>query len=246
MERWQLEREGFIFSSSILQLLNLIISVYIQSLPVSRKRSTIPSSQPERSSSSGTSRSTTRPSCLLRSSNIRLSSSLVKLTHPVQPLTSLLRDVSTSITTYLHDTTSPYRSLAVDLCSTGFQIWQHYIDAMEILRSLFRLATQKPSFGQLTTLASQARNSTLHIASTNTPLFMATLAFDILNATSPAQRNATMKLVAFMAKRRPLVLYSSLARIAEAVVKSLDPNVTAQRDAVQQTATVILDSLVNT
>lgn len=55
-----------------------------------------------------------------------------------------------------------------------------------------------------------------------------------------------MKLVAFMAKRRPLVLYSSLARIAEAVVKSLDPNVSVLRDAVQQTATVILDSLVST
>lgn len=161
-------------------------------------------------------------------------------------LLSLLKDVSTSITFYLHDDDSPYRQLAIDLCSSGFQIWQHYIDAMEILRSLFRLATQKAPFGHSSSLAAQARHATLQIASSNTPLFMTTLAFDILNASTPAQRNATMKLVAFMAKRRPLVLYSSLARIAEAVVKSLDPNVSVLRDAVQQTATVILDSLVST
>jgi hypothetical protein len=160
--------------------------------------------------------------------------------------------VSNSITLYLHTDDSPYRHLAIDLCSSGFQIWQHYVDAMEILRSLFRLATLKPpstaSAQGSSSLAAQARHATLQIASSNTPLFMTTLSFDILNASSPAQRNATMKLVAFMAKRRPLVLYPSLARIAEAVVKSLDPNVSGGvlRDAVQQTATVILDSLVST
>lgn len=159
--------------------------------------------------------------------------------------------MSNSITLYLHTDNSPYRHLAIDLCSSGFQIWQHYVDAMEILRSLFRLATLKPPASPATqgsSLAVQARHATLQIASSNTPLFMTTLSFDILNASSPAQRNATMKLVAFMAKRRPLVLYASLARIAEAVVKSLDPNVSGgvSRDAVQQTATVILDSLVST
>jgi WD repeat-containing protein 7 len=156
---------------------------------------------------------------------------------------ALLKDVSNSITCYLHDANSPYRLLAVDLCSSGFQIWQHYIDAMEILRSLFQLAMQKTL---PTALAARARTATLQIASSNTPLFMTTLSYDILNANSPAQRNATMKLVAFMAKRRPLVLYASLARIAEAIVKSLDPNASAARDAVQQTATVILESLVST
>jgi hypothetical protein len=55
-----------------------------------------------------------------------------------------------------------------------------------------------------------------------------------------------MKLVAWMAKKRPLVLYGSLARIVEAVVKSLDPNVQTVREAVLETTTVILESLVST
>lgn len=113
---------------------------------------------------------------------------------------------------------------------------------MEVLRSLFHLATAKAAAGGLTL---QARNASFHVASTNTPLFMTTLSYDIINAASPDQRNATMKLVALLAKRKPLILYSSLPRILEAVVKSLDPNVTAMRDTVHSTATVILESLVN-
>lgn len=155
--------------------------------------------------------------------------------------TSLLKDVAQSVTLYLNDSTSPYRALGIDLCSAGFQIWQHYVDAMEVLRALFHLATNKSTGG----MTLQARNASFHVASTNTPLFMTTLSHDIINATSPEQRNSTMKLVALLAKRKPLILYSSLPRILEAVVKSLDPNLSGLRDTVHSTATVILESLVN-
>jgi hypothetical protein len=155
--------------------------------------------------------------------------------------TALLKDVAQSVTLYLNNASSPFRALGIDLCSAGFQIWQHYIDAMEVLRSLFHLATNKNPGG----ITLQARNASFHVASTNTPLFMTTLSYDIINATSPEQRNATMKLVALLAKRKPLILYSSLPRILEAVVKSLDPNVSAMRDTVHSTATVILESLVH-
>lgn len=46
--------------------------------------------------------------------------------------------------------------------------------------------------------------------------------------------------------QKPLVLYTSLPRIAEAVVKSLDPTVTDLRETVHQAATVILNELVRT
>lgn len=47
-------------------------------------------------------------------------------------------------------------------------------------------------------------------------------------------------------EQRPLVLHTSLPRIAEAIVKSLDPTVTDLRQTVHQAATVILDELVRT
>jgi hypothetical protein len=45
--------------------------------------------------------------------------------------------------------------------------------------------------------------------------------------------------------QKPLVLYSNLPRLVEAVVKSLDPNSTADRDAVLDTATEILGHIVD-
>lgn len=51
-----------------------------------------------------------------------------------------------------------------------------------------------------------ARQATLHVATVNTPLFMTTLSFDILNATTAASRIATMKLLGFMIRKvRPLM-----------------------------------------
>lgn len=45
--------------------------------------------------------------------------------------------------------------------------------------------------------------------------------------------------------QKPLVLYSNLPRLVEAVVKSLDPNSTADRDAVLDSATEILGHVVD-
>ena len=47
-----------------------------------------------------------------------------------------LSDVAKSVMIYFNDATSPYRVLAIDLCSRGFEIWQQYFDSMEALRSL--------------------------------------------------------------------------------------------------------------
>ncbi|KAG2752664.1 hypothetical protein P692DRAFT_20951730 [Suillus brevipes Sb2] len=55
--------------------------------------------------------------------------------------TSSLIDISKSIALYLHDESSAHRGLAIDLCARGFQIWQHYVDAMAMLRALYTLAT---------------------------------------------------------------------------------------------------------
>ncbi|KAK0550802.1 hypothetical protein OC846_002338 [Tilletia horrida] len=214
-----------------------------------------------------------------------------------------LKDVAASITMYLHDPASAFElTLALELIVHGFATWQHYFDAMEVMRTLFWLTTnaeqpqQNPNSGnqhgggkadtpngshsphvgghashpqqQASNLSSSpnagngpslfllphipaevrslARRATLHIAGENTPLFMTTLSHDILHARSAAHCSATMRLVTFLVRQEPLILLANLPRLAEAVVKSLDPTVTAMRDAVMQAATVMISDLVHT
>ncbi|KAF8984038.1 hypothetical protein BDQ17DRAFT_1260967 [Cyathus striatus] len=161
--------------------------------------------------------------------------------------TNALTDISKSITLYLHDDSSVYRGLAVDLCSRGFHVWQHYIDAMDILRSLFALATgPRKETISVQNVAAHARLAVLSIATNNTPLFMTTLCLDILSPQSLDHRKSVMQIVAFLIRKRPLVLQPNLPRLTEAVVKSLDPNSTANRDAVLDTATEIIGYVVKT
>ncbi|KAF7355313.1 WD-REPEATS-REGION domain-containing protein [Mycena sanguinolenta] len=160
---------------------------------------------------------------------------------------SALTDISKSIALYLHDEQSLYRVLAIDLCSRGFHIWQHYIDAMEILRALFTLATSsRKETISAQNPGPQARLAVLQIASNNTALFMTTLALDILNPLGVDHRKSVMQILAFLIRKRPLVLYPNLPRLMEAVVKSLDPNSTVHRDAILDTATEILGHVVKT
>ncbi|GAA6064483.1 hypothetical protein JCM10212_000363 [Sporobolomyces blumeae] len=158
----------------------------------------------------------------------------------------VLKDLSTSLTTYLEDSDRPFhQAIATELCSRGFNIWQNYVDAMALVRQLFAIAIgRNPSTpGDLRALARQA---TVRVAGVNSPLFMSTLLYDILNAPTAVTRNATLKLLGFMIRKKPLVLHHSLPRVAEAVVKSLDPTVSDLRETVHQTATVILNELVRT
>ncbi|PFH54032.1 hypothetical protein AMATHDRAFT_815 [Amanita thiersii Skay4041] len=158
-----------------------------------------------------------------------------------------LRVISKSISLFLHDDQPTYKILAVDLCSRGFHVWQHYVDAMEILRALFTLATntRKDSIS-VQNVGVQARSAVLHIASSNTPLFMTTLGLDILNPPNLEHRRSVLQIVAFLIRKRPLVLQPNLPRLMEAVVKSLDPNSNGDREAVIDTATEIIGQVVKT
>ncbi|KIJ14943.1 hypothetical protein PAXINDRAFT_176598 [Paxillus involutus ATCC 200175] len=161
--------------------------------------------------------------------------------------TSSLVDISKSIALYLHDDSSSYRALAIDLCAKGFQIWQHYVDAMAILRALSALATSARKENMpMQNVGPQARLAVLQIASSNTPLFMTTLTLDILSPKTLEHRKSVMQLVAFLIRKKPLILYPNLPRLMEAVVKSLDPNSTSSRDAVLDTATEIFGHVVKT
>lgn len=71
---------------------------------------------------------------------------------------------------------------------------------MSIVRQLFGLATGKNGETPVE-LRNAARAATVVVASCNTPLFITTLSFDILNATEVEQRNATLKLLGFMVRK---------------------------------------------
>lgn len=154
---------------------------------------------------------------------------------------SALKAVAESISLYLNDPDHTHVGLAIELCAKAFSTWQTYVDPMDLLRRLFFLATHKEIGANL---AAQARLAVLHVASSNAPLFMSTLSMDILDAKTVEGRTSIMKLCVFMARKRPALLENGLPRIAESVVKSLDPNIGKMRDDVWEAATVILHELV--
>ncbi|KZT12177.1 uncharacterized protein LAESUDRAFT_624087, partial [Laetiporus sulphureus 93-53] len=101
-------------------------------------------------------------------------------------------------------------------------------------------------------IGAQARSAVLQIAAANTPLFMTALTIDILQPRSMQHRRSFMQLVILLIheadgaerSQNPMVLYSNLPRLMDAIVKSLDPNSTADRDAVPDSATDILRHVV--
>ncbi|KAF8260917.1 hypothetical protein EI94DRAFT_1747183 [Lactarius quietus] len=161
--------------------------------------------------------------------------------------TSALNIISKSVMMYLHESDVSCKALAIDLCSRGFAVWQHYIDAMEMLRSLFNLATSsKKESITAQNIGPQARQAVLQVVTNHTGIFMTTLSLDILHPQSLEHRKSVLQLVAFLTRKKPLVIYPHLPKLVEAVVKSLDPNSTSNRDAVLDSATEILGHVVKT
>lgn len=89
-------------------------------------------------------------------------------------------------------------------------------------------------------LRNLARQAVLAAASVNAPLFMTVMSIDAIQSDAdPEERATTLKLIAYMVRKKPVVLFAHLPRLVDAVVKSLDPRGTL-RGTLQQTATFIL------
>ena len=129
---------------------------------------------------------------------------------------------------YLHENDMSCKALAIDLCSRGFNVWQHYIDAMEMLRSLFSLATStKKESISAQNVGPQARQAVLHIVTDNTGIFMTTLSLDILHPQSLEHRKSVMQLVAFLIRKVGnllICLSDPLTRPTEAPYHSSQPS----------------------
>jgi hypothetical protein len=115
---------------------------------------------------------------------------------------SALNLISKSVMIYLHENDMSCKALAIDLCCRGFSIWQHYVDSMEMLRSLFSLATStKKDSISAQNVGPQARQAVLHVVTTDTGIFMTTLSLDILHPHSLEHRKSVMQLVAFLIRK---------------------------------------------
>ncbi|KAG9297893.1 hypothetical protein G9A89_000056 [Geosiphon pyriformis] len=67
-----------------------------------------------------------------------------------------------------------------------------------------------------------------------------------MNSAKPSDKNNYLKLISLFIRKKPLILFSNLPVLVEAVVRSLDPNIPNLRETVLQTTTSILHDLVRT
>ncbi|KAI8142674.1 hypothetical protein BJV82DRAFT_613847 [Fennellomyces sp. T-0311] len=134
------------------------------------------------------------------------------------------------------------RTLAsMELLSQGFDTWESYINAAEVLRTMFTYsADPQPAMSR------GAKNAIFQIANTNMPLVIGTLTYDATHAKRTEDRAQCLRIIGSFIRKKPVLLYSHVHRVVEAVVKTLDPNVPHLRENVLPTATAVLHNLVKT
>ncbi|CAO3613085.1 unnamed protein product [Mucor hiemalis] len=133
---------------------------------------------------------------------------------------------------------------SMELLSQGFQTWETYINAAEVLRTLFTYATDSHPYMAL--VSRGAKTAIFQISVANMPLVISTLTFDTINAKSMDTRVRCLKIIGSFIRKEPLLLYSKVHSVVEAVVKTLDPNVPHMREVMLHSATSILHDLVKT
>lgn len=133
---------------------------------------------------------------------------------------------------------------SMELLSQGFQTWETYINAAEVLRTLFMYATDPQPVMAL--VSRGAKTAIFQISDANMPLVISTLTFDTMNAKALDDRLRCLKIIGTFIRKEPILLYSHVHSVVEAVVKTLDPNVPHMRETMLQSATSILHDLVKT
>ncbi|KAF8935295.1 hypothetical protein BGZ58_005099 [Dissophora ornata] len=152
--------------------------------------------------------------------------------------------VALSLTILLNDDSRvSYKIASIDLLAQGFGSWQPFIRADAVLTTLFGMATDTQTSNTLVTR--RARRAIAQIAIINPALFVATLTQDIVDAKKPTDRMGLLKLISIFSRKNPTVLYNGIPRIAEAIVKSLDPTVPQIRELLLPVATSVMLDLVH-
>lgn len=123
--------------------------------------------------------------------------------------TATVRDVADQVARAVESTDSVLRqSVALELLIRGFGVFQHWFDAVRVLRSVFKLATSsgagktQSAVSSTNGLRNLSRQAILSIAAVNAPLFMSVLASDAAQPDiDPEERASTMRLIAFMVRK---------------------------------------------
>ncbi|KAG0278440.1 hypothetical protein BGZ95_004009 [Linnemannia exigua] len=148
-----------------------------------------------------------------------------------------------SLTILLNDDSRlSYKVASIDLLSQGFASWQPFIRADAVLKTLFVMAMDSQSANSL--VSRRARRAIAQIALVNPALFVTTLTQDILDSKRPNDRSGLLKLISIFSRKNPAVLYNGIPRLAEAIVKSLDPTVPNMRETLLPVGTSVLLDLV--
>ncbi|RIB08802.1 hypothetical protein C2G38_1982301 [Gigaspora rosea] len=164
--------------------------------------------------------------------------------HPKFLSKKVSENTALSLILILHeDPKLVHRLAALELCGKGFSTWEPYI-LLAVVKTILGLAIDSDS--NVAALKAMAQKAIFQIASVNTPLCISTLTYDTNNSKKPAEKNGFLKLISLFIRKKPLLLYSSLSSLVEAVVRSLDPNIAKMRDTVLQTTTNVLHDLVKT
>ncbi|KAI8388613.1 uncharacterized protein BYT42DRAFT_241066 [Radiomyces spectabilis] len=131
---------------------------------------------------------------------------------------------------------------SMELLSQGFSTWESYINASEVLRTLFQYASDKKPTMSL--VSRGAKGAIFEIAVTNMPLVIGTLTFDTMHCKKIDDRIRCLQIIGQFIRKKPILLYYNVHRVVEAVVKTLDPNIPHMREQVLPAATAILHDLV--
>ncbi|KAK3816196.1 MAG: hypothetical protein J3Q66DRAFT_258140, partial [Benniella sp.] len=151
--------------------------------------------------------------------------------------------VALSLTILLNDDSRiSYKVASIDLLAQGFATWQPHIRADAVLNTLFFMAMDSQPGNAL--VSRRARRAIAQIATVNPTLFVTTLTHDIMDAKKPGIKIGFLKLISIFSRKNPGVLYSGVHRIAEAIVKSLDPTHLQVREQLLPVATSVMVDLV--
>ncbi|KAI8080052.1 uncharacterized protein BX664DRAFT_286560 [Halteromyces radiatus] len=180
------------------------------------------------------------------------SSATTTITTTTAPETSTLTTESSGMSSI--DPTTLTRILSsMELLSQGFSIWETYINASNVLRTLITYANSRsPSLRTTITQQQQqamirqgAKNAIFTIAQNNhMPLVIGTLTYDTIHAKNINHRLACLRMISSFIRKNPMLLYGHVYRVMEAVVKTLNPNIPHMRESVLATATSTLHDLV--
>ncbi|KAI8970454.1 hypothetical protein BDF20DRAFT_891371 [Mycotypha africana] len=140
-------------------------------------------------------------------------------------------------------TSSMARTLSsMELLSQGFQTWETYINAAEVLRTLFMYATDPHPV--MAMISRGAKKAIFRISAANMPVVINTLTMDTMTAKSMDDRLRCLKLISIFIRKEPILLYTYIHSVVEAVISTLDPNIPHLRDFMLTSATSVLHDLV--